>query len=239
MKGPACRAVTGHQPTSSSSTDPAALPANAAVVRVYEGSDYASVGNDRVWVEVCDMENDGNGVYGKFQLYGSATWHYVGDGNGSQGGCGNRTFTHRVIVFYVLRTLSVRTPAGAGSSNSEPAWRQRMGRSAFSAWYPLASRRAGLIRMCPQRRERLHYSGSATPPGHARGVDCSRHASVGQRSVSAVAVVAGGHAVGAAELPAEVGGVGEPPACRYRAYRPYGPGVGQVTAALLQPASTD
>ncbi|WP_167514198.1 hypothetical protein [Streptomyces griseoluteus] len=93
---------------------------------MYEGSDYASVGNDRVWVEVCDMENDGNGVYGKFQLYGSATWHYVGDGNGSQGGCGNRTFTNRVIVFYVLRTLSVRTPAGAGSSNGEPAWRQRM-----------------------------------------------------------------------------------------------------------------
>ncbi|WP_166027475.1 hypothetical protein [Streptomyces chilikensis] len=79
----------------------AAMPANAAVVRVFEGSDYASVGDDKVWVEACDMENDGNGVYGKFQIYGSATWYKVGDSNGSQGGCGSRTFANRVIVFYV------------------------------------------------------------------------------------------------------------------------------------------
>ncbi|MFF9301835.1 hypothetical protein [Streptomyces sp. NPDC014764] len=109
-------------------------------MRVHEGSDYASVGNDRAWVEVCDMETTGNGVYGKFQLHGSATWHYVGDGNGSQGGCGNRTITNRAIVFYVLRTLGddtcrgkvlrMASPPGASARAGQPSQRDTRQRAA-------------------------------------------------------------------------------------------------------------
>lgn len=56
--------------------------------RVYQGSDYAS-SNGR-WVEACDMERDGNGVYGEFRTNTGTS--RVRDGNGSAGGCGNATF---------------------------------------------------------------------------------------------------------------------------------------------------
>lgn len=69
--------------------------------RVYQGSDYAS-SNGR-WVEVCDIERDGNGVYEQFNTNtGAAT---VRDGNGSSGGCGNATFG-AVYSFRVCEDLS-------------------------------------------------------------------------------------------------------------------------------------
>jgi hypothetical protein len=71
--------------------------------RVYLGNNYAS-SNGR-WVEVCDMERDGNGVYGLFRTNtGTAR---VNDGNGSQRGCGNATFG-RVNLFRVCEDRSGR-----------------------------------------------------------------------------------------------------------------------------------
>ncbi|MFG1609583.1 hypothetical protein [Actinoplanes sp. NPDC049265] len=64
-------------------------PAYAYIARAYQESDYASVGEDGWTVEVCDMENDGRGVYGVFATDGGG--FDVGDPNGSAGGCGNRT----------------------------------------------------------------------------------------------------------------------------------------------------
>ena len=57
---------------------------------VYVGNNYAS--SNGTWVEVCDMEADGNGVYGVFYVNGSSRPTTLGDGNGSSGGCGNATF---------------------------------------------------------------------------------------------------------------------------------------------------
>ena len=65
-----------------------ALPANAAVPRVYQGRDYASWSNSDGWLEVCDMERDGHGVYGEFYTDGR-NHKTVYDMNGSRGGCGN------------------------------------------------------------------------------------------------------------------------------------------------------
>jgi hypothetical protein len=68
-----------------------AQPAHAHVIRTYEGSDYASIDTDNwfggYWVEVCDMEQDGNGVYAIF--LSPSGWNTVNDTNGSAGGCGN------------------------------------------------------------------------------------------------------------------------------------------------------
>jgi hypothetical protein len=65
----------------------AASPAQAFIARAYEGSDYASYSTSDGWLEVCDMERDGHGVYGEFWQGG--VLRKVGDPNGSAGGCGN------------------------------------------------------------------------------------------------------------------------------------------------------
>jgi len=75
-------------------------PADAHFTRAYEGSNYASVGNDHRWVEVCDMEQDGNGVYGYFYVYNHAP-EEVSDHNGSEAGCGNSILPDRVMSFMV------------------------------------------------------------------------------------------------------------------------------------------
>ncbi|MCX4906226.1 hypothetical protein [Streptomyces sp. NBC_00878] len=76
-----------------------ALPAQAAsYFRMHEGSDYVGVAANRHWVEVCDMERDGNGVYASFWTREEGYVGDVGDGNGSAGGCGNRTFPGTVIA---------------------------------------------------------------------------------------------------------------------------------------------
>lgn len=68
-----------------------ASPASATLLRVYQGDDYASVQtsdwNGGYWVEVCDLERDGNGVYAIFVKTGGS--ETVRDSNGSDGGCGN------------------------------------------------------------------------------------------------------------------------------------------------------
>jgi hypothetical protein len=68
----------------------ASSPAYAYLARAYVGANYASVGEDRIHVEVCDLEQDGNGVRGEFEYnhYGLFT---VRDSNGSAAGCGNGT----------------------------------------------------------------------------------------------------------------------------------------------------
>lgn len=73
------------------------LPAQAASYwRMTIFSNYVGVGADRHWVEVCDMKEDGVGVSGTF-YFRSGSPVKVGDGNGSAGGCGNRTFSGTVI----------------------------------------------------------------------------------------------------------------------------------------------
>jgi hypothetical protein len=81
----------------------AGTEAAAASARVYEGDDYAS-SNGR-WVEVCDIERDGNGVYGEFRT--NTGWTTVRDGNGSNGGCGNATFGS-VNLFRICEDRSYR-----------------------------------------------------------------------------------------------------------------------------------
>ncbi|QOV44603.1 hypothetical protein [Streptomyces chromofuscus] len=75
-----------------------AFPAQAAsYYRVYEGSDYAGVGADRSWVEVCDMERDGNGVSAIFYVR-NGQGGTVRDGNGSSAGCGNARFSGTIVA---------------------------------------------------------------------------------------------------------------------------------------------
>ncbi|GAB2810088.1 hypothetical protein [Lentzea nigeriaca] len=85
----------------------AMTPASSADVgvfgRVYLGENYAS--SNGTWVEVCDMERDGNGVYGQFETNTGTS--RVNDGNGSAGGCGNATFG-RVNRFRVCEDRSGR-----------------------------------------------------------------------------------------------------------------------------------
>jgi hypothetical protein len=71
--------------------------------RVYYETNYAS--SNGTWVEVCDMQADGNGVYGLFETNTGTS--RVNDGNGSAGGCGNATFG-RVNRFRVCEDLSGR-----------------------------------------------------------------------------------------------------------------------------------
>ena len=71
--------------------------------RVYYETNYAS--SDGSWVEVCDMQADGNGVYGIFETNTGTS--RVNDGNGSAGGCGNATFGS-VSRFRVCEDLTAR-----------------------------------------------------------------------------------------------------------------------------------
>ena len=80
-----------------------AAPAFAVKVQAKQGSDYASLETDDYWVEVCDMENDGNGVYAQFSDTGGG-WETVGDANGSAGGCGNDYVDFRVDRFKVCES---------------------------------------------------------------------------------------------------------------------------------------
>ncbi|MFC4070212.1 hypothetical protein [Actinoplanes subglobosus] len=66
-------------------------------------SNYAGVGSDKRWVEVCDMENDGHGVHGEFRLSGGGVMT-KGDANGSAGGCGNQTAGSNITEFRVCET---------------------------------------------------------------------------------------------------------------------------------------
>ncbi|MDI1464681.1 hypothetical protein QEZ54_27290 [Catellatospora sp. KI3] len=67
----------------------ASAPAAAANVTVTQGDDRASVNRaDNLWYEVCDREEDGNGVYGSFWIPNVTTFT-VWDTNGSQAGCAN------------------------------------------------------------------------------------------------------------------------------------------------------
>ena len=56
-------------------------------LRLRYDTNYATVDLNTGWIEVCDMEEDGNGVSALIGYLGGEMW--VGDGNGSQGGCGN------------------------------------------------------------------------------------------------------------------------------------------------------
>ena len=78
-----------------------AVPANAGTWTVHEGDDYASVGSDRRWVEVCDMERDGNGVYAYFYYQPYPGRIRVSDGNGADGGCGNATAPGRIYLMEI------------------------------------------------------------------------------------------------------------------------------------------
>jgi hypothetical protein len=66
-----------------------ATPAQAHFTRTFEGLDYASVGGEHRWVEVCDMERDGHGVFGAFYDGNYRKLLELRDPNGSAGGCGN------------------------------------------------------------------------------------------------------------------------------------------------------
>lgn len=69
---------------------------------VKQGKDYAS--SNGTWVEACDMEEDGHGVYGRFDI-GAGAHAIVRDPNGSAGGCGNQTFG-RVYRLQVCEDLN-------------------------------------------------------------------------------------------------------------------------------------
>ncbi|MBB4965564.1 hypothetical protein [Saccharothrix violaceirubra] len=69
---------------------PAAGADATALGRVYVQANYA--GSNGTWVEVCDMERDGNGVYGLFWVNGGSKPTELWDGSGSSGGCGNATY---------------------------------------------------------------------------------------------------------------------------------------------------
>jgi hypothetical protein len=67
----------------------------------YTGSDYGVVAADDRYVGACDMEQDGNGVYGMFYYGDGSLQKKVGDGNGSAAGCGNWTAPSRIIGFKI------------------------------------------------------------------------------------------------------------------------------------------
>jgi hypothetical protein len=69
------------------------------VFTAFEGSDYGSIDTSNNWVEACDMEQDGNGVYAQFRSPNSTIT--VSDGNGSQGGCGNTFVSSATTEFRV------------------------------------------------------------------------------------------------------------------------------------------
>ncbi|MEU6716340.1 hypothetical protein ABZ897_33155 [Nonomuraea sp. NPDC046802] len=83
-----------------------------AYTRTSYGANYAGVGTDKRWVEVCDMEADGRGVHGEFRLTGGGVMT-KGDANGSAGGCGNQTAGANITSFRVCEAnsgCSVWTP---------------------------------------------------------------------------------------------------------------------------------
>ena len=75
----------------------AAAPANAAIITVSQGDDYASVQylSNADQVDVCDREADGNGVYVKVVLYDG--YDQFGDANGSASPCSSRSYARRQV----------------------------------------------------------------------------------------------------------------------------------------------
>lgn len=80
-----------------------ANPAAAVDYKSEEGADYAIVFSNRRDVGACDMEQDGNGVYGQFRWLVGTTVHQhtVSDGNGAAGGCGNWRASRDIVSFRV------------------------------------------------------------------------------------------------------------------------------------------
>jgi hypothetical protein len=78
-----------------------ATPAQAHFTRLFEGLDYASVGGEHRWTEVCDMERDGHGVIGHFYDRNYRKIFELRDPNGSAGGCGNRTASVTIYSYAV------------------------------------------------------------------------------------------------------------------------------------------
>lgn len=70
---------------------------------VFYGANYAFASGG--WLEACDRERDGNGVYAEGWL-DSGGHVYVWDGNGSAGGCGHEIFSSRVARFRVCEDHS-------------------------------------------------------------------------------------------------------------------------------------
>ena len=75
----------------------AAAPANAAIITVSQGDDYASVQylSNADQVDVCDREADGHGVYVKVVLYDG--YDQFGDANGSASPCSSRNYARRQV----------------------------------------------------------------------------------------------------------------------------------------------
>jgi hypothetical protein len=75
----------------------AAAPANAAIITVSQGDDYASVQylSNADQVDVCDREADGHGVYVKVVL--DDGYDQFGDANGSASPCSSRTYARRQV----------------------------------------------------------------------------------------------------------------------------------------------
>ncbi len=99
-----CRRVAGVMAAAAAAVimfAPSAVADVGIMGRVYLGSNYAS--SNGTWVEVCDREADGNGVYGMFET--STGTSRINDGNGSAAGCGNATFG-KVNRFKVCEDLS-------------------------------------------------------------------------------------------------------------------------------------
>ncbi|SER41583.1 hypothetical protein SAMN05216188_11186 [Lentzea xinjiangensis] len=72
----------------------------ASATSVEEGSDYAYVNSsNRRDTRVCDVEQDGNGVYGQFRTVDGFVEY--GDANGSASPCSSRTLGSDVTEFRV------------------------------------------------------------------------------------------------------------------------------------------
>jgi hypothetical protein len=132
-----------------------ASPASAMLLRVYEGDDYASLQTsdwnvDGYWVEVCDLERDGNGVYAIFAK--TAGWQTVRDTNGSAGGCGNARVDLSTYNSRCARTASAATPAPPGCTFNSLA------PSAKSPGQPRQGRR-----LWPEEGRRTYTPGRRSP----------------------------------------------------------------------------
>ena len=66
-----------------------------------QGADYAGVSSNKRYIGACDMERDGNGVYALYKIRGSTNTWKVGEGNGSEAGCGTRTTSSDITEFVV------------------------------------------------------------------------------------------------------------------------------------------
>lgn len=88
-----------------------ASPASASTWWAYHGDDYATYSDTDGYIAVCDMEQDGHGVFGQYKK-ATGTLFTVRDRNGSSGGCGNDYVTG-VYVFRVCEELTAITNCGA------------------------------------------------------------------------------------------------------------------------------